>query len=298
MRKTLLVIVVLFVAAQAYAGTVTLSVTDEGDGWAAIRYSATDANVSAFGLKVTADSGAIIADIADYNVGECTATVQGYGIFPGTIVIDESNGVVTSDGTPIAPNTAPGAADTGLNTNTLILEMGALYVEGNEPDLSGTLIKVQVDGDCNVCVEGEPVRGNVVLTDATEATLSPAVACGSITTECYTGPDYAEWVAVGKPDSWCWDRQCHGDADNATEPYGRGTVWVGMNDVAVVVAGLRKAYTDPITNPWISADFDHATEPYGRGTVRVGMNDVSVLLVYLRKGTVPTDCNTGSPVSP
>ncbi len=198
MRKTLLVIVVLFVAAQAYAGTVTLSVVDEGDGWASIRYSA-DANVSAFGLKVTADSGAVITDINDYNVGECTATVQGYGIFPGTIDINATTGLVDYNGTPVAPNTAPGAAGTGLNTNTLILEMGALYVEGNEPDLSGTLIKVQVDGDCNVCVEGEPIRGNVVLTNADEATLSPTKACATITLgyDCGDCPlDITGWEGI------------------------------------------------------------------------------------------------------
>ncbi len=180
MRKTLLVIATLFITAQAYAGTVAIVVNDIGDGWASIRYSA-DANVSAFGLKVTADSDANFIDINDYNVGECTAAVQGYGIFPGTIDINATTGLVDFNGTPVAPDTAPGAAGTGLGTGTLILEMGALYVEGNEPALSGTLISVKVDGDCNVCVEGEPIRGNVVLTDATEATWSPAAPiCTSI----------------------------------------------------------------------------------------------------------------------
>ena len=178
---------VLLFAAPAFAGTVTLSVTDEGDGWAAIRYSADD-DVSGFGLKITADSGAVFTDIADYNVGECTATVKGYGIFPdnfaGYIEVNETTGEVDNwdnpNYTPVAPNDAPGAAGTGFSTSTLVVEMGALYVEGNEPDLSGTLISVKVDGDCNVCVEGEPVRGNVVLTDANEAILSPAKACGEV----------------------------------------------------------------------------------------------------------------------
>ena len=180
MRKTLLVITVLLVATQAYAGNVTLSAVDASSGgerWASIRYSA-DANVSAFGLKVTADSGAIFTgEVKDYNVGECTATVQGYGIFPGTIVIDESNGVVESNGTPIAPNSDPGASGTGPNTGALVLEMGTLYVEGNEPALSGTLVSVKVDKDCTVCVDTEPVRGNVVLTDANEANVTYDPCC-------------------------------------------------------------------------------------------------------------------------
>ena len=228
MRKILLVMAVLLFAAQAYAGTVTLSVVDEGGGWAAIRYSSdptkADANVSAFGLEIYTDSDANITDINDYNIGECTATQKGYGIFPGTIDIDESNGVVESNGTPIAPNDAPGAEGTGLDTNTIIVEMGALYVEGNEPNLSGTLLLVKVDGDCNVCVKGEPIRGNVVLTDANEAILNPAVACAPVIliVDCFrvgqvrngitiTQAMVTRWGTLGKPDCWCYD--CHHRAD-------------------------------------------------------------------------------------
>jgi hypothetical protein len=194
MRKTLLVIATLFITAQVCAAAVTIEVNDVGDGWAAIRYSA-DANVSAFGLEVTADSGAIFTAVSDYNVGECTASVQGYGIFPGTIDINESTGEVDGNGTPVAPNDDPGAEGTGLDTNTLILEMGALYVEGNEPALSGTLIKVQVDKNCRVCVEGEPIRGNIVMTDGTAVEAND---CEDIVVGCYV-PNVvgmASWTAA------------------------------------------------------------------------------------------------------
>ena len=297
MRKTLLVITVLFVAAQAYAGTVTMSVVDEGGGWAAIRYSA-DANVSGFGLKVTADSGAIFTDINDYNVGECTATVQGYGIFPGTIDINEDTGLVDNNGTPIAPNSAPGANDTGLDTNTLILEMGALYVEPNWPAQNGTLILVEVNEDCNVCVEGEPFRGNVVLTDGNEATL--VTDCEFVSgpvTDCYTGPDYNEWKnVVGEPNSWCNPRQCHGDADGLQEAIGKGMYWVGYNDLSIFIANWKDQLGLASALP---ADFDHASEAIGKGTYRVGYNDLSVFIANWKDqlGT-PADCLTGSPASP
>jgi hypothetical protein len=239
MRKTLLVIAVLLITTQAFGASVTLSVVDEGDGWAAIRYSA-DANVSAFGLKVTADSGADFNDIKDYNVGECTASVQGYGIFPGTIDINESTGVVDYNGLPVAPNTAPGASGSGLGTDTLILEMGALYVEGNEPAQSGTLIAVHVTGDCNVCVEGEPIRGNVVFTDSTS--VDPCMACEHIAVgppPCFyvglvdkcghtvTAAEVATWVSLGEPNCWCYDCHCAGDTNgdnviNSTDLAGTG----------------------------------------------------------------------------
>lgn len=288
MRKTLLVIAALFTTAQVFAATATLEVNDIGDGWASIRYSAIDANVSAFGLRVTADSGAIFTDINDYNVGECTASVQGYGIFPGTIDINE-DGTVDDNGLPYAPNTAPGANDTGLNTNALVLEMGALYVEGNEPDASGTLIKVKVDGDCNVCVEGESIRGNVVLTDGTS--VDPCASCVSVSVACYTGPDYDEWVTVGKPDSWCYPRQCHGDADGEAEQVGKTTYWVSHDDLIILIEGYTKEYGgNPDVDTWIAADFDHAAEAVGKTSYRVSHNDLLVLVEYYTQEVVPTDC--------
>ena len=248
MRKTLLVIATLFTAAQVFAATVTIEVNDVGGGWASIRYSA-DANVSGFGLKVTADSGAIFTDINDYNVGECTASVQGYGIFPDNfglyIEVNETTGEVDNwddpNYTPVAPSDAPGASGTGLDTNTLILEMGALYEEGNEPALSGTLILVEVNEDCSVGVEGDTTRGNVVLTDGNEASVD--YVCGFITlvTDCFPSghPDYDDWVEVGKPDCWCYPRQCHGDADNQHNGAANENKrkWVEDGDLPIFIGG-------------------------------------------------------------
>jgi hypothetical protein len=109
-------------------------------------------------------------------------------IFPGTIDINEANGHVNDWGTPIAPSTAPGAAGTGLNTNTIIVEMGALYRgTPNQPPQSGTLLSVTVDSDCTVCVTGEPIRGKVVLTDATQAVWASDPVCASITVSAGCG---------------------------------------------------------------------------------------------------------------
>lgn len=237
-RKTLLVIAVLFcTTSQAFAATVTLEVNDIGGGWAAIRYSA-DANVSAFGLKVTADSGAIFTDINDYNVGECTASVQGYGIFPGTIDINEDTGLVDGNGTPIAPPEDPCShtGPTGIDTNTLILEMGALYVEPNHPDQNGTLIKVKVDKNCLVCVEGEPIRGNIVMTDGTSVEAND---CG--------------YIAM-YPDCWNYSTQCWGDAVGATAsdpPDGA----VNTSDFYfALLPSWYKSYPDPNYNPCADGD--------------------------------------------
>ncbi len=187
---------VLLVAAQAYAGTVSLSVSKKAgmgaERWATIGYDSNatkpDANVSGFGLKVytTNPDTVKFTAIADYIVGESNSTTKGYGIFPGGIIINDGNGTVTDWNTPIAPSWDPccGVGTTGLGTNTIIAELGALYEEGNAPPLSGTLFSVKVDGDCNVCVTGEPLRGNVILTDSNYAILSPVPPiCAHITSE-------------------------------------------------------------------------------------------------------------------
>ena len=105
--------------------------------------------------------------------------------------------------------------------------------------------------------------------------------------------DYFEWLSVGKPLSWCYPKQCYGDADGADEKYGKGFVSVGVNDLNILLAGWKNAvYVDPATDPWIAADFDHAKEKYGKGFVRVGVNDLNILLTYWKvvNTSVPADC--------
>ncbi|MHC4122090.1 MAG: hypothetical protein ACYSSI_00835 [Planctomycetota bacterium] len=156
MKKTFLMLTVLVLAVPAMAA-VSIDVNDLGDGWVAIEYTA-DSNVSAFGLRVSVDSGETIDDInSNYHIGESNSTAKGYGIFLGKIVID-GGGNVTSYGDPIAPNSDPGASGTGLGTSTVVLELGALYEDGNQPPLSGTLCTLKVSGCCAMSVVGDSTR--------------------------------------------------------------------------------------------------------------------------------------------
>lgn len=118
---------------------------------------------------------------------------------------------------------------------------------------------------------------------------------------CYTGPDLAEWIAMGKPESWCGLRQCHGDADNKKEQIGKGSYWVGYHDINILLAGFAQHYKgDPIAQPWIAADFNHKIEPYGKCYTRIAFQDINILLKYFAKpdALVPGDCQTPNPVRP
>jgi hypothetical protein len=132
--------------------------------------------------------------------------------------------------------------------------------------------------------------------------------------ECFPDchPDYPAWVAVGKPECWCYPRQCHGDADGYQEPAGKGGVppahWVGDPDIGVLSAAWKKGINDVKDQTYSGAhctvylacaDFDHTEEPAGKGGVppahRVGDPDIGILSTYWKENVVPNpDCPPGN----
>jgi hypothetical protein len=182
MKKMTFVLAVLLFAAPAWATDVTVTATQVGDtNQVEISYSA-DVNLPrAFGLDITVTDGNIVACEPNM-VGECTATVRGFGIFPGTIRI-HADGYVTDDGTPAAPSDDPGALG-GVGTNGITIEMGSLYVDGNEPPLEGVLCTITVTENCTVniagnaarCGEGSPDLG-VVMENVDEVAIVSYVPC-------------------------------------------------------------------------------------------------------------------------
>ena len=133
--------------------------------------------VRAFGLNIElvdtlgADDS-VFTSVEGYFVGESNSAGQGYGIFPGTITID-SGGNVTNYGTPVAPNTAPGAAGTGIGTKKIVIEMGSLYTDANAPAKSGVLLKFKVNNKaCKVVITENTERGGIVMENPDEV-ISP-----------------------------------------------------------------------------------------------------------------------------
>lgn len=155
MKKIAFVLAVLLLAAPAWAA-VTITATQVDDtNEVEISYS-TDGNLPrAFGVDITVTDGNIVA-CTPAMVGECDADNQGYGIFPGTIVI-EADGTVSDYNTPVAPSDDPGALG-GLGTAGITVEMGSLYTDANAPDLSGVLCTIVVTENCTVNIAGNAAR--------------------------------------------------------------------------------------------------------------------------------------------
>jgi hypothetical protein len=181
----------------------------------------------AFGLDITVDDGNIVACDAAME-GECTATVRGHGIFPGTIDIDPG-GNVLSYGSPVAPQSdLPGDTLGGLGTSGITIEQGSLYVDGNAPDPCGLLCTLTVEKSCTMTIAENVSRagsGGVVMEDPDEI---PTVNLGTCPISIEAKPFYegmvdccgnvitadqvAIWEGLGEPACWYDPCHCRGDA--------------------------------------------------------------------------------------
>lgn len=191
MKKIMLILAVLAMASSAFAG-VTITATDEGGGKVAITYTA-DSEVRAFALDISVDSGATISAISDYNVGECNSTVQGYGIFMGSIDVNATTGDVNDYGTPVASGKD---ALGGIDTNGITIELGSLYTDANAPKNSGTLCTITVDpngaSSVNVTLaEEDTSRGGVVMKDASGITATLIGCTLDFGPACWDCPNWA-----------------------------------------------------------------------------------------------------------
>jgi len=315
MKKMILTLAVVLLAAPAWAD-VEIKLTNLGEGVIQIGYVVTGETelVRAFALDIVATDGNIV-DINDYSKGDDTG---GYGIFPGSfagnISVNPTTGGVDSwvgnpnPYTPVAPAGDPDALG-DIPGPAITIEMGSLYTTA-APGTTGVLCTITVEATVTeVCVTGNAIRGNVVLEDASEATMTPTEVCILLKTDCFpsTHPKYAEWVAVGKPECWCLKRQCYGDVDGVAEGGTKtGFFYVKFQDLGVLVAawpvaeppkgpGIATVTLNGI--PGICADFARDQEGGTKtGFFRVKFNDLGKLVASWTiaeppKGPgLPTDC--------
>lgn len=298
MKKAFVALLVVALTAPTWAN-IAISVTDLGDGKAGIDYSGTEL-ARAFALDITVDAGVIEA-ISDFAVGDNN---NGYGIFPANfsrnIVVDPDTGEVSdwsvAGYNPVAAADDPGALG-GLGTGGITIEMGSLY-DTKAPPLSGRLCVIMCSLPCKVTVTTNATRGNVVLENASEAivdlTAATAVQIAGVSGG-FTGPQREQWIAVGQPDCWLSSinpRQCHGDADGASQ--GANKFWVSTNDLDVLIAAWNKTYEQLKGQmvgdvPLICADFDHLAQ--GANQYRVSTNDLDILIANWQVANGPApDC--------
>lgn len=301
MKKVMLMLAVALLASPALAG-VTISVVDQdGDGpglTADVIYAVTGEpnNVAAIALDISVDGGATIDAVGDFHVGVSTAAAPGYGIFPANfdrhITVNGAGDV--DDWSPAGYTPVADAADKGaagaLGTAAITVELGALYKgDGNAPADTGVLCTITASAPCMVTLAENAIRGGIVLEGA-GAPTSVALPGGEIKAagevDCLPSdhPDYATWVAMGKPECWCYQTQCHGDADGEQEgSFITGFFRVHFNDLDLLINAwnVKEPTKGPglAGQPGICADFDHQQEgSFITGFFRVHFLDLDLLI--------------------
>ena len=230
MKKILLTLLVLVFASPALAtvNITAVQVGDPCDGRVRIGWEAnTETNlVRAFGLDVTLDN--------DANIVSVTGLSADYWVYPGTIQI-AADGTISFIGSigaeygDLPGDTLEGPPD----GNGVTLEAASLYApvgpgSPNAPAKSGVLAEIVVDANTTLCISANVSRAGatgVVMEDPDEVVSVVYGACLYVDVpgpadpiECMktSHPSYAQWVIVGKPDCWCYSKQCRGDINGAS----------------------------------------------------------------------------------
>lgn len=187
-----------------------------------------------------------------------------YSVYMGSIQFNTQDpNYVTDFGDPIAPSDhVPPYPETegGLDTSGITVEMGSLYVDDGQgdpeqPPASGDLFQIQLTdplsaGSCVLTITGNDARGQAVLevehNGSTAANIYAPEGCG-VTFACYiegqprgsagcvppvdptiTATLVANWIAAGRPDSWCCPWQPCGDTN--------GDGYVNFSDYSLITA--------------------------------------------------------------
>ena len=99
---------------------------------------------------------------------------------------------------------------------------------------------------------------------------------------------YDDWVALGKPECWCWPYQCDGDADGLDSGFPFNyRVFIG--DLALIVANWKRAIDDPALDP--CADIDHKDSGFPFN-YRVFIGDLAKIVANWKKkdADLPGNC--------
>jgi len=291
MRKLMLILLVAVMTVPAVAN-VEIEVVDNADGTADINYTCTGNAVSAEGralmagvaIEVTLDGGATITAVTNYKAdGESTNASPGYGVYMEEAqVYDGAYGWNPGVGDPIAdPCDPPGTG--GIGQSSIILELGALYDDVdpcNAPEVTGTLCTITVSAACNVDIELEDTyRGGLVMEVGASATVTLTDGTAG-PGGCFSPvhPDYAEWVAQGEPECWCFKYQCQGDADASSQGTPKTGIYrVSFADLTILLGGWQKDTTDAAFD--ICSDFDRAEQGTPKtGIYRTSFADLTILL--------------------
>lgn len=186
------------------------------------------------------------------------------------------------EGHPIADPAGPGALDATAGVTELSLCMGALDETENQlpGDPDGVVATLTYTGSGNLTIAADTLRGpgsgvvgSELPSNLSDGGIVVIENVGDGIVECIKAdsPLYQPWSDWGKPDCWCYARNCKGDADGKKI----GDYWVQGEDLNALIASYFKVDVD-LPAGGICADFDHKKI----GDYRVQGEDLNLLIEY------------------
>ncbi len=281
--KSLMAMLVLVVAVPAMA-TVNFTAVDATGGKLTIAYTTTAGDLPrGVALRLTLSDAAVV---------DTTAAVVVDPAFNAFIDYAYSHPLnyAVGAGNPLAKATEAGALEADASDFSLCA--GVLDQNGGQaagPASTTNLFTIQLKSipvaGTNVTISGDTLRGPAsgVVGSVLNSNLPITVKVmpGAVI-ECVksTASFYNDWVAWGKPNCWCYERQCNGDINGKKEPI--GTTQVGATDLAIFKNAFGKNPTDlALVTNGICADLNHKKEPIG--VARVGATDLGIFKTYYGK---------------
>lgn len=283
MKKILVTLLVAALVAPAMA--IEFTATDMGAGQLRVNYTLTAGEVlRGMALKISVTSGDAVVSATD-DVVIPVGTFNTFIDYAFTTPTGYDVGV----GHCLANPAAAGVLDLAAPKAEFVVSLGYLDQGGAQAGLTvDSFFDVFFDMSANSAgtITADSLRGGIVGDSMVATTTLPLAF--ALNGECYTGPQYAEWVAVGKPDCWCSSnnpRQCKGDVDGLYQ--GKQFYYVSTNDLAILLAAWNKPIA-ALTGDQICADLDHLAQ--GKQFYRVSTNDLAIMLANwnINNGPAPT----------
>jgi hypothetical protein len=314
--KSLMAILVLVMAVPAMA-VVTFSASDAGSQQLLISYTTTDGDAPrGVALRVSLSGGATMDFAAAPAVRVEFNTFIDYAFSQGV-------SYTVGSGHPFANPAAAGALTADAADFSLcagVLDQDGKQAAGPGGAVAINLFKIQLKGipdggQTTATISADTLRGPTsgvvgsVLNSNLQTAPITCVVLGKVAvTDCVNknAPFYNDWLSFGKPDCWCYARNCKGDADGLKQGSSiLGYVYVFSNDLNILIKGwnIKEAPKGPgiMSIPGaICADF--ARDKQGSailGYARVFSNDLNILIANWNikeapKGPGVADCTNAN----
>jgi len=286
MKKVTCLLVLLAMATSVSADVIFTG--DGTDSVLSLSYTTTGGDLPrGFALKCAVLNGDLVTidpcDITVPGINSADLTNIDYAFTKGTYTIGE--------GHPMADPCNPGVLSDTTDIDYFSVCFGVLDSTGNQgagPATADPLIEIPIDLGSDPCVyiivDEDNLRGGVAGSQlTTNLPIIVKVVPVAVPTECVKSdaPFYTAWVGGAywsKPDCWCFQRNCRGDADGIKS----GPFWVAISDLNIFRTGYNKL-DNFLTQTSICADFDHIKT----GPFRVAIPDLNIFRAYYNKIEVP-----------